>query len=206
MPRRNKWSEAFAPDTETVTVARHDGLTIITDRNAMWDVEALYPFMHRVPDTEYGHYALKGRKLTPATCHWMPDAETLVRVFHDGAGALENAPWATLTDWSYKGFRFVVTEDGRALKIHGSIAELIEWSMPVRATADPAKPLGIYRETWEGETVSRRLAGLVQPIGRGDDAERDPIVAAIIEATLTEAREDRERTAAWEAEHAAAAA
>lgn len=184
---------------ETVTVARHEGRTLITDRYSLWHAGALSNLMKRVPHTDFGHYTIKGSKFTTNKDGFSrQDAPGLAALFDRYAAEFESAPEATLTGWSVDGFRIVVTRDGRALRINGRVAKTIEGHMMLRATATPRKPVGAYLpapDSVPGEP-NWQFVGAVQPLC--DDRYYAPALEAIAALAVASMRHLEEFRAAAE--------
>lgn len=155
-----------------VTVARVGGRTIIGNRGAIWDAEALRPYVPTVPAVD-GRYEIRGRRLAPATeaeASWVPAGQAL----YDTLAAVDgrNDTEITVTTWSYQGSRVVITAAGQVRCIPTAVADLAIGLLELRSTTDPDGPLAAYRYTADGQ----RLVGLVQ--GYSGDRD-DPVMAAI---------------------------
>jgi hypothetical protein len=182
MSNRIFWTRLLTQNT--VTVARHGGRTLLTDRAVLWDVDALSSITTPAPDTEHGHYSIKGSVFTPIEEPvTRTSAEDLSAVFDARSNDFESAPEATLTEWSVNGFRIVVTRDGRALRVNGRVAGAVHERLQLRATDEPGQPLGVFLPTpgGPGETVWR-FVGAVQPLS--DDVYYAAVFDAITEVTL----------------------
>lgn len=192
---RLSWTRLAVNDT--VTVARREGHTLITDRYTLWDAGALSNLMKRVPHTDFGHYTIKGSKFTTDKDGFSrQDAAGLAALFDSLAAELESAPEATLTGWSIDGFRIVVTRDGQALRINGRVAETIDGRMALRATATDRKPIGVYLPTPDGgpSETTWRFVGAVQPLS--DDRYYAPVLEAIAALAVASMRHSEEFWAA----------
>ncbi|GAA2159238.1 MULTISPECIES: hypothetical protein [Glycomyces] len=191
---RLSWTRLAVNDT--VTVARHEGRTLITDRYSLWDVNALSDLMKRVPDTDFGHYTMKGRKFTTDKDGFSrKDAAGLAALFDGLAAEFDSAPEATLTGWSVDGYRIVVTRDGRALRIKGRVAETIDGRMALRAVDAERKPIGVFLPTTggPGETIWR-FVGAVQPLI--NDRYYAPVLEVIASLAVDEMQRLEESRAA----------
>lgn len=176
--------------TESVTVARHSGVTIVTDRFVLWDVDALRPVVPgSVPATACGHFTLAGDTFTPDPGGHCASAESLTGLFRDLTDQAESANvTAMLTEWSRPGVRVGVTTAGDRFGLDSDMADLIEdLGIWMRSTGDLSKPIGLFRP--DGDQW--RAAGLIQPLRWGDG---DPIVDAIVTETLAEYRDDQHCT------------
>lgn len=158
----------FAP-TPAVTVARIGGRTLIGNRGAIWDAEALRPHLPTAPDD--GYYQARGRRLAPdTTTDWKPTGQQLHTAFASTASR-DDVP-VTVTGWAYRGERVIVTPDGQPQCIPEGVAGLAIGLLDLRAVTDPGKPIGAYRYI-DGEPT---LVGLVQGYSGYRD---DPVMAAI---------------------------
>ena len=164
------WQDLFPQRCTLVTVARVGGRTIIGNRFAIWDAEALRPYVPTVPAVD-GRYEIRGRRLAPdPSPGWMPTGQDL----HDALAAAadrDHAP-VTITGWGYQGERVLITPAGQARSVPEGVADLAIGLMDLRAATDPDKPLAAYRHTDDG----LRLVGLIQGY---NGYRNDPVAAAI---------------------------
>lgn len=172
MKARTGWLRYLTSDL--VAVARHDGVTLVTDRYAVWDVDSLRAIpevrLPAVPETD-GDYEVDGKGFTPEP-HGMcsAPAKALLDLYRNGVAAATHTAW--LTDWDNGTVRVGVTAEGRSFTLGVDIAERIDTAaLWLRATDDPKRPLALLTAT----AHDCRPVGLIQPHPWSDD----PLVTAI---------------------------
>ncbi|WP_026931244.1 hypothetical protein [Glycomyces tenuis] len=162
------WAEMFPANYRLVTVARDGGRTIIGNRAAIWNADALRPYVPTIPGD--GYYELRGRKFTETDASGMPTGQALYDALAEAEGR-DDAP-VTITGWGYRGDRVLITPAGQIRSIPEGVADLAIGLLDLRSATDPDGPLAAYRYTDDGQ----RLVGLIQGYSGYRD---DPIMAAI---------------------------
>lgn len=172
MKARTGWLRYLQSDL--VAVARHEGVTLVTDRYALWEADSLRAIpevrLPAVPEQD-GDYTVDGKGFTPephGVCG--AGAEALLGLYRSGVAAAIHTAW--LTEWDNGVVRVGVTAAGRPFTLDVDIAERIDAAaMWLRATDDPQRPLALFRPTER----DCRSVGLIQPHPWADD----PLIAAI---------------------------
>ena len=162
------WTGMFPANYGLVTVARVGGRTIIGNRAALWDADALRPYVPTVPDD--GYYKIHGRKFAPTDASGMPTGQALYDALAKAEGR-DDTP-VRITEWGYRGDRVIITPAGQIRTVPEAVADLAIGLVDLRSTADPDGALAVYR--YIGDDL--RLVGMLQGYSRYKD---DPVMAAI---------------------------